>query len=398
MKRLSPRYKLILLSSRLKLRKVEIEDFAQQLSMINDWESLVPHIIARQAGPLLYKKLNQYPDLRAKLPDTAITQLKQSWLKTLSRSMVLEQHFKEVATAFASLGIDLIAMKGIYLSEHLYSESGLRQYSDIDILVRESDGDRAMALLTEMGYHSKTLYLSEFYEKHKDKRRPVHFPPMLKNGVSIEVHCRLYDDDSPYKVDIESLWEKSVNITLYGVGVKVFCPEHLLINLCLHLDKHFQGGEYQFTGFYDIANLLDGRGMPINYPLLMLTAQEWKVWLIIQRHFLLCERYFNVTLPADLPTMTYVLSKADILLFEERLEGAGSKLNFFARHGSELAQFKKPGQKFMFLWHYFFPSRQFIRMRYRPANSFELILYYPYRLFVAIKISLNALIGWILSR
>ena len=387
---LLPVHRLFLLSARLRLTDAEQAEIKSLLTQINDWDEMVRWAIARQAGPFLFKKLSVHAEL---IPQTALQALKQSWLKTLSRSMVLGQHFKEVATTFSLAGIDLIAMKGIYLSEHLYREPGLRQFSDIDLLVREADGDRAIALLSEMGYGSETLYMSGFYELHKDKRRPVHYPPMLKNGVSIEIHCRLYEDDSPYKVDMDALWENAVDVTLYGVGVKVFSPEHLLINLCLHLDKHFQGGEFQFTGFYDIANLLDGCGVAVDYQLMERIAREWNVVPYVYRHFALCEKYFGVNLDVMQISSLYKLTKTDILLFSERLVGEGSKVNFFARHGRELSRFETPLSKLLFVWHYFFPSREFIRRRYQPRNQLHLLLFYPYRFYIAFKISFSALKG-----
>ena len=394
MSSLSPSNQLMLLSSCLNLNSEDSQRFTALLKAVDDWQQAVPHIIARQAGPLLYHHLNSCTDWSQLVPQTALSTLRQAWLKTLSRSMVLEQHFRQLAGIANAAGIEMIAMKGIYLSEHLYKKPGLRQYSDIDVLVREADGNRLVELLANAGYRSETVYLSDFFEKHSDKRRPVHYPPMIRNGVSVEVHCRLYDDESVYKnVDIDTLWAQAVDIALYGEKVKVFGPEHLLINLCLHLDKHFQGGEFQFTGFYDIVNLLAGNTISINYAALWETATQWQVKQYVQKHFAICERYFGLKLSAEQMPEPYKLSATEILLFEERVQGAGSKINFFERHGSELARFETPVEKFQFIWHYFFPSREFIRRRYHPRNNFHLLMYYPYRFWKAFTVVLSAVKG-----
>ena len=89
----------------------------------------------------------------------------------------------------------------------------------------------------------------------------------------------------------------------------------------------------------------------------------------------------------------YTLSATDILLFEKRVKGTGSQVNFFDRHGRELARFETGYQKFMFVWHYFFPSREFMRRRYQPRNKFQLLMYYPYRFWKALTVAVSAIKG-----
>ena len=148
MSALSASNELMLLSSRLNLNSDDQQRFTELLKAVDDWEQAVPHIIARQAGPLLYQQLISRAEWSQLVPQTALNILRQAWLKTLSRSMVLEQHFRQLAQIANAAGIEMIAMKGIYLSEHLYKKPGLRQYSDIDVLVREADGKRLVELLT----------------------------------------------------------------------------------------------------------------------------------------------------------------------------------------------------------------------------------------------------------
>ena len=133
--------------------------------------------------------------------------------------------------------------------------------------------------------------------------------------------------------------------------------------------------------------------MQLNYPALWSTADEWQVKQYVQKHFAICERYFGLKLSAEQMPEPYTLSATDILLFEKRVKGTGSKVHFFERHGSELARFETPAEKFQFIWHYFFPSREFIRRRYHPRNNFHLLMYYPYRFWKAFTVVLSAVKG-----
>lgn len=48
----------------------------------------------------------------------------------------------------------------------------------------------------------------------------------------------------------------------------------LIIFLCIHLDNHFVKGDMQFTGFYDLVNLIDTKSDEINRS--MLTERSTK--------------------------------------------------------------------------------------------------------------------------
>jgi len=59
--------------------------------------------------------------------------VQQAYYKTLTRGMVLYKGFANVASAFNEAGIKLVALKGVYLSECLYGDIALRQFSDITV-------------------------------------------------------------------------------------------------------------------------------------------------------------------------------------------------------------------------------------------------------------------------
>lgn len=125
-KSLLPEDQLILAVVKLHTSSDELANINALVAQVEDWDYLITTIIARGLGPLLYKKLPLLPN-SALIPLEVSAKLQQVYYKTFSRSMVLYEHFRNLGTAFNSQGIDVIALKGVYLSEWLYQDIGLRQ-------------------------------------------------------------------------------------------------------------------------------------------------------------------------------------------------------------------------------------------------------------------------------
>lgn len=370
--KLLPVQSLFLLSVRLQLSDVEKAELKDLITEIKDWNELVRWAIARQAGPFLYKKLSE---LQVQLPDFALQAFKQSWLKTLSRNMVLIAHFSEVMTALNDVGISVIAMKGIYLSEWLYTEVGLRQFSDIDLLVKPEDGERALSVMREMGYQQAK---SELPEDIQLKLLPAHYPAMIKNGVSVEIHTRLHSRVTDYEIDIPSLWEASRTMEIHNVSTGVFCTEHLLLTLIQHLDKHLRSGKFQFTGFFDIGNLLDLKWQDIDIAGLIADAKAWKMEALLYDYCVLTEKYFGISLPGLKAVAGNSYQELETLF----LRGLSMKKMTPVTPVNNLktiGYFDTPGQKIKYILQMVFPPRRYMMQRYQLTNHILVFLYYPYR-------------------
>ena len=367
-----PEQRILLLAARLRLTEPEKAELKDLTAEIKDWNEMVRWAVARQAGPFLFKKLSVEP---GSVPELALQAFKQSWLKTLSRSMVLISHFQEVMTALNAVGISVIAMKGIYLSEWLYSEVGLRQFSDIDLLVKPEDGEHALTVLRDMGYRQAK---SELPEDIHVKLLPAHYPAMLKNGVSVEIHTRLHSRVTDYDIDISSLWAASQTHELHGVATRVFCREHLLLTLIQHLDKHLRSGQFQFSGFYDIVNLMDVKCQDMDLDLLLLEAKAWKMEALLMDYCVLTEKYFGVGLPG-LKAVAGVSYRELERLFLRGLALKKMTPVTAVNNIKTIRYFDTRGQKLRYVLQMVFPTPRYMRQRYGFRNRLLLVFYYPYR-------------------
>jgi len=141
MNQLNNQQQLIPASAKLHLSEVELQAIDTLILNIEDWDYFSTQIIERGLAPIFYKKLPLLSNSQL-IPTQVQTRLRAAYYKTVSRSMMLYGAYHEVTEQFIKAGIPVIALKGMYISEHLYQDIGLRLMSDIDLLVREEDGER----------------------------------------------------------------------------------------------------------------------------------------------------------------------------------------------------------------------------------------------------------------
>lgn len=359
----------------------ELEQINDLIPRVKDWNYLTKKAIEHQAGPLLYKKLPLLSNHKM-IPAKVLSDLKQSWLKTLSRSMVLIEHFKLISEAFKAEDIPFIALKGILLSDWLYREIGLRQFSDMDLLVKEEDGQRCIDILEDMGYLSNDFDMTEFVKKNTDI---VHYNPLVKNGVSVEIHIKIHGNSELYNVNVVDLWKNSKPVVIHGLETLKFDINDLLLHVCLHLDKHFCIGRTQFTGFYDITNLLTEHSTEIDWDLLKKDCIRYKASDHVYPYILLCAKYFNAPIPVSVRKEYSKFLNGKINRIFIRYMKEKMSINYT----SYLLRSIKGNANFINSIHYLFdivfPSRKFMIRRYQIRKESLFFLYYPIRLLIGLK-------------
>ena len=399
-KDLKTEHKLILSCIKINPNTIELEQINSLIPLVEDWDYLIATIIGRGIGPLFYKKL-PYLSNSFLIPSVVKAKLQQVYYKTFSRSTVLHEHFRNIATAFAAQGIPVIALKGIYLSEWLYKDIGLRQLSDIDLLIKEENGPLCISILTRLGYTQVYDGRSEFVLKNSEF---VHYMPMTLNGVSIELHIKVHRKSEVYQIEPDELWKNAIANQIYNSTVFALNLNDLLIHLCVHLDKHFREGHVQFTCFSDITNLLNEYHDTIDWDSFIETCRLHNSESVVLRYIVLVNKYMNAPVP-ELIVQKYclLLTKKDEELFIKYLKGYtnfGSSAPV-ATHLANLKKLDSYSEKLRYIWEDLFPTRLFMLEKYglQPAvgsqhsavgikQNFKQKfwwLWYPYRWWIGVK-------------
>lgn len=359
------------------------------LDEIKDWEYCTSTAVARGIGPLLLKRI-ELTDKTGKTPENAKAKLKQSYFMTMSRSMVLYEALKSIAVKFNEKNLKFVVLKGAYLSEALYKDPGLRQFSDIDILIEDRKADECLETLRDLGYktNEKAILHSEFVRKNLDF---VHFPPMHKDGISIEVHIKLHQKKHPYKLNIKEILHDAIPVEIQRMPAYALQSDDLLIHLCVHADKHFEEGQVQFTCYNDLTNMLAENQDSINWENFVARCRMHQCEKVVFRHLLLVNRFCNAPIPGEIiKKYSFSMTDKDQEMFIQFLRGQFFKKTENKSSVSLLKNISSFSGKIHFVTDMLFPPKSYMVNRYKIKNPANYRAYYLVRFWEGLKQSLKS--------
>jgi len=134
-----------------------------------------------------------------------------------------------------------------------YGNLALREYGDLDLLVRPRDVLRTKDLLARNGFNlvpllKRTQTNSRFRARNKD----LVFENV--NGrVRLELHWRLTGRHFSFPLELKELWGRLEPVSLAGVQMATLGMEDLFLYLCMHGSRH---GWERLVWICDIAELI----------------------------------------------------------------------------------------------------------------------------------------------
>jgi len=379
---LIPELDIILLSAKINPTIKDIDALNKIIPNLKNWDYFVNILIERGLSPLFYNKI-EILDNTNQIPKHIIAKLRKAYYKTLTRSLLLHDYFKNVTTAFNNNNLAFIALKGIYLSEWLYKDVGLRQFSDIDILVKPQDAQKALAILNELGYRSYDGIESEEIGGQKDL---MHYKPRLLNDVSVEIHIKIHHSKENYLMPIDEIWQNAVKTKIDGINSHVLEFYDMFIHLCLHLDKHVKIGHVQFTSFADITNILSVYENEFDWNKLLEKTIKYNCEAIVFKFVILVNKYFNAPVPKNIvDKYAHLLKASDKKLFINYLKGISPFKSTLPCHFENIKDFKEIKKALKYLLVELFPPKSFMIDKYSIKYSVIYFFYYPYRWWIGFK-------------
>ena len=216
-----------------------------------DWDRLLRLAEENGVRPLLHRALAA-ADSRY-VPQAVRQRLQQAVRENTIRSMVLTAELARVLKALEAQGTQAVAYKGPALAVIAYGDAALREYVDLDILVRKGDMGRAERVLMGEGYAPWEEITGTAGCSPRDNHAVlIH----RKSGIHLELHWRLAQHYSPPVVDLAGIWDRLEHVDLMGTPASSLRAEDLLLALCAHAMKH---GWDQLSLVCDLAGLVRAR-------------------------------------------------------------------------------------------------------------------------------------------
>ena len=257
------------------------------------WDALITEAHHQTVAPLLFTLLlNLNKSHGLEIPQQE--KLYQTYLSTATQNMLTLHDTEIILAALQKSGIPAAGLKGIYLLENVYGDIGARSMSDIDLLIKRRDLAECTSILEELGYRA-TGYFS-LDDKNIDTK---HVPPMQNTGgAMVEVHWTLLEEDEPFTIDAEALWQRTVPARFANVDAFALGVEDLILHLCLHLTyQHYLN--LGLRGLMDIALIIHKFGEKIDWNKLVEIAKSWGSERVTALTLKLVETQLNVPFPSE---------------------------------------------------------------------------------------------------
>ncbi len=143
----------------------------------------------------------------------------------------------DVSELFQQHGIPAIAYKGPVLAQQLYGNVALRQYSDIDLLIRAADVPRARRILQQAGFIAAVQLSAPQEAAYVETGYEYTFHRADKRNV-LELQWRILPRFYAVEFRLSKFFQSSQQICLGEKSLSTLANEHLMLVLCAHAAKH----------------------------------------------------------------------------------------------------------------------------------------------------------------
>lgn len=227
-------------SSRLDLLRAWIE---RSEGIPVDWELVLRMAAKHRVMPLLHRHVQA--KLCHRVPKSWYRRLESRVASNSERCKKLAKELVKVQATLREAGIESLVFKGTVLAERIYRDLTLRQGWDIDVLVRYDDKQSAIDVLRRSGYQIVRTYDQAIDFVHAE------------DGTPLDLHWNLTPRFFPYQENIESFFDRAIEILTSAGTVKTLCDEDLVAVLCLQIAKDAWERQQQFVYFFKVVDLAE---------------------------------------------------------------------------------------------------------------------------------------------
>lgn len=193
-----------------------------------DFASLLQLAEKHRVTGLLASRLEKFS--REHLPAEALHHLREVRRSQLLVSLGMTAELLAVLQKFQNVKIEALAIKGPALSVQAYGDPGMRQFGDLDFLLRDRDIYRASEIMNENGYEENVslaaIKAGKIPGEYVFRRSP--------NKLLVELHTEFTLRYFPRTVDIEGLFKRQIRVGIDAHEVPALSPEDELVMICVH--------------------------------------------------------------------------------------------------------------------------------------------------------------------
>ena len=254
-----------------------------------DWAYLLRLAEENGMRPILYRGLCIIPP--DDVPEAFLSPLRTFAFDNATRNLWLAAEVLRLCEGLKTQGIAAIPFKGPPLSSWAYGELGLRESSDLDLIVRQADLVETSTFLRSQGYRPR--HEAATHNLSQSKLLRYHSFTKPDSGICLDLQLSLEGPHFSFALDRNELWNRAEPRSFAGGTVLDFSAEDQLILLCVHGVKDLW---VQLKWVCDIAGLINN-GPKINFHLMLDRAKRLRSQRRLLLGLLLAHRLFGPSLP-----------------------------------------------------------------------------------------------------
>jgi hypothetical protein len=369
---------LLLGLCRLTFSNAQTGKLKELVNGVSDWDYFASLANEHGVVALIFNNLGKLGFLPG-LPEKIVQTLKNALMLSLSRNAFHTSVIIEVLRILNENNIKTVLLKGLALEISVYGNSGLRQMTDVDILLDRSNHKRARKLLIENGYVS--LPVKSLFHLPIIAYSGKHLPSLQKNGASLDIHLELFGGKR--NILTRLLYENSSEISINDQYAHIPRPQLFFLYLVKHLYSHELNNESQLRLYADLVILIEKyREEIINYDLLSYATKAGMSQILAWRLEPLRDLW-GITFPDwvdDFIDKWYNPDSINKFVFFLKSPKKNSSAGNSLVYRKVIREIPGLHRKILFVLGDLFPTLTFMKERYKCSSKVKAFFYYPHRL------------------
>lgn len=207
-------------------------------------------------------------------------------------ALALEAALVRTVAVLEEAGIDHRVLKGSAVAHLDHPDPALRSFGDVDLLVRSSQYDDAVAVLVSIGHQRKFPEPRSGFDRRFGKGSCLVSP----DGHEIDLHRTLAMGPYGIRIDLDDLWRRSSTFELAGRKYAALGPEERFLHACFH--AVLGDNPLRLPSLRDVAQMHLGR--PLDAHLIHRLSSSWKADAVVARAVLLAADHLGLETEAPL--------------------------------------------------------------------------------------------------
>jgi Uncharacterised nucleotidyltransferase len=252
--------------SDLRLPRAPLDDAA--------WQRLLAEVQSQHLVGLLASAVEES---RLPVRSEQVAEVREAHAHSMQVCLALESDLLAAAAVLDDAGVEHRVLKGPAFAHLDYPDASLREFSDIDLLVRSQQYDTAVAALTAAGYRRRYKEVRAGFDHRFGKGASFTGP----HGREIDLHRTFVMGPFGLTIVLADLWIGDERFQLAGRTFTTLDADQRFLHACFH--AALGDVRIRLVPLRDLVTMLQRAERPIDPERLRQLSRRWRADVVVAR-------------------------------------------------------------------------------------------------------------------